>query len=374
MKILHVITGLSNGGAERSLYNLISFNFSPNYKYYVLSLTGEAYYGLKIRKLDVPVYSLDMRYGILTPSSLWRLRSIVKSINPTVIQGWMYHGNLAACIAKSHSFNSSALIWNIRHSLHQLSYERFKTRQVIRINKLLSSKPDAILYNSEVSREQHEKFGFCNTRSKIIPNGINLKEFYPIQARQESFRSALNIPLDAFVIGHIARFHEMKDHIRFLRVTSNLMKKYNDLHVLLAGSDVVSSNNVLIKTLPEDLFQRFHFLGERSDVNDLMRVMNIFCLSSRWGEAFPNVLGEAMATCLPCIATDVGDSARILGDTGIVIPPGDDAALNDGLTRLLNMTSDQRTEIGRKARLRIEANYGLDSIIGQYETLYQKLI
>src|SRR5680860_500401 len=284
----------------------------------------------------------------------------------------LLQGGLAALLARFRANGRPALAWNVRHSLYDLAYEKPMMRQVIRTNRWLSPAPQAVLYNSRLSRKQHRAFGFSSRNARIIPNGVNLRRFAYSPEAGRRVRSELGIPGDAPIVGHVARLHPMKDHANFLRAAASLAARHPEVHFLLSGIDVVWENKALAELVPEEMQGRFHMLGERSDVPDLMSAMDVFCLSS-WAEAFPNVLGEAMATGVPCVATDVGDSADIVDDTGVVVPPRDANALVDGIERLLMMPPEGRRALGAAARARVQANYELGIVVEQYERLYESL-
>ena len=374
MTVLHIITGLSTGGAERALYNVLSGGGAASNDAVVLSLQDEGVYGERFRALDVPVHALGICSGLASFKGLWTLRQTISYLRPDVIQGWMYHGNLAASLAARMTRGGTpAVAWNVRHSLYSLAGEKPLTRQVIRANRWASAGADAILYNSQVSREQHEAFGFAAERGQVVPNGFDTRQLFPDAQRGRMMRDALGIPQEARVIGHVARFHPMKDHASFMRAAVKIMHKYPDVMCLLAGREVSLQNRALAGVVPQALEGRFRFVGERDDVPDLMRTFDVLCMSSAWGEAFPNVLGEAMALEVPCVATDVGDSRYIVGDTGVIVPPSDSHSLVEGILTMLDHTKEHRAALGRKARSRIEARYALPSIVGQYQTLYERI-
>lgn len=104
-----------------------------------------------------------------------------------------------------------------------------------------------------------------------------------------------------------------------------------------------------------------------------MAALDVATTSSAFGEAFPIVVGEAMACGVPCVVTDVGDSAVIVGETGAVVPPGDPDALAAGWRRLLDMRQDERSRLGMAARQRIGERYSLKKIVAQYEQLYRSM-
>lgn len=373
MRILHVITSLSMGGAERSLFNLLA-GLGANADHEVVSLLDDGAYGDKVRELGIPVQALGLRRGLPGPSAVARIRALVRRSNPDLIQGWMYHGNLASYLAGRLAPGVPEVVWNVRHSLYGLKKERPMTRHVIRVNRLLSQRVTAIVYNSHLSRQQHEAFGFAGTHGKVIPNGINVNQFRPVPDRAARTREELGIAVGTPLIAHVARFHPMKNHAGFLRAAVYVVERMPDVHMLLVGRDVTFDNSVLSSLVPDSLRSRFHLMGERVDVQDLMQVATVFCQSSLWGEAFPNVLGEAMACQVPCVATDVGDSAAIVGDTGIVVTPGNSNALADALVEMLAKSDAERLTLGQAARRRVEDYYALPKIVEQYAEFYRDLM
>lgn len=372
LRILHIITGLSTGGAERALYNLLSGGLAERFECAVLSLVDEGTMGAPIRALGVPVYTLGIRAGLLAPRAVLRLRSLTQRLRPDVVQGWMYHGNLAASMASHLASNQIALAWNVRHCIYDLGNEKLLTRQVIRANRLLSCRPDAIVYNSKHSREQHELFGFAASRGVLIPNGFDLDILKPDLDVGAAIRSELGLPAGVPVVGHVARFHPMKDHVSFLRAAVEVASRLPKVQFLLVGRDVSPDNPALLGVIPADLLPRFVFTGERLDSTRLMQAMDVI-VSSSWSEAFPNVLGEAMASGVPCVTTDVGDSAHVVGETGLVVPPSDPEALTNAILSMLNKGLDDRRRLGRDARCRIKQNFSLDAIVGRYAYLYESL-
>jgi len=322
--------------------------------------------GPRIRKLGVPVATLGLKRGVPFLTAVWRLRQIIHEVKPSIIQGWMYHGNLAAWLGGRFASNTPAIFWNVRQSLYDLRDEKPLTRQVIRVNRLLSSRTDAIIYNSRLSKKQHEAFGFAHAHGIVIPNGIDLERFrFSVDARSR-IRADLNIPQDALLVGHVARYHLMKNHAGFLEAAVRVAERIPKTQFVLAGKDVTRENRNLSGVIPRHLTQRFHLLGERKDIPELMSAMDIFCLSSE-AEAFPNVLLEAMACGVPCVTTDVGDAAYIIGDIGLVVPPRNIAALADGMERLLSMPEAERRNLGTIARERIVQNFSLGKMVEKYE-------
>lgn len=372
---MHIISGLSIGGAEMMLYKLISGTDKQKFMHIVIALVaGSDEMKDRIKALDIPVYSLGIkRSSLFSLIRIYKLIRLIREHKPDIIQGWMYHGNLAATLVSIYAIGHPSIVWNIRHSLYDLSYEKRSTRWVIQLNRLFSRRPKAIIYNSNLSRKQHEAFGLHSHRSQMIPNGIEHQKYVMSSERIQDIRFSLNIPFSAIVVGHVARFHPMKDHQGLLQAAVEITQKYQEVHFVLVGREITKDNNLMTSLIPSEMKNRFHLLGERNDIPALMNSMDVFCQSS-WSEAWPNVLGEAMAAGVPCVATNVGDSADIIGETGIVVPPRDTDALMAGIEKLIMMTPEQRRTLGEAARSRIKLNYDLDLIVDIYASLYSEIL
>ena len=374
MKVLHIITSLNAGGAQRSLFSLISGGLQKSHESAVLSLTSEGIYGSQLRSMGIEVHVLGMLPGRPTLRALLKLRAVVKKYRPEIIQGWMYHGNIAAYMASMLSPGHILILWNVRHSLYAIEKEKPLTRFVIRVNRVLSNAADAIIYNSNISRKQHEDFGFSSKHSLVIQNGFDLERWRPNQEFRSSLRKRLGVPDDAFLIGHIARLHPMKDHPFFLNAAATLAETNKYIHYLLVGTGVTSDNLQFQQYSSRLPAERVHFLGESSDVEKIMPSLDVFCLTSAWGEAFPNVLGEAMACGVPCVATDVGDSREILGDTGKIVPVNHKQRLVAAVTAILSQTQNERSCLGQAARERIRIRFSLASVVERYVRLYTSYV
>lgn len=371
MKIIHIITGLNTGGAEMALLNLLRGGLAKKFDTHVISLGDLGTIGPKIKKLGVNVTALNMNDKLVPLFGMIRLFKTIAYFRPNIIQGWMYHGNLAASLSSFVTLSKASVVWNVRHSLSDISYEKNLMQLLIRFNKLLSSRADKILYNSFVSKAQHEKFGFFSENSMVIPNGIDLKKFSSSNVISTEVRSNLGIPKSAKVIGHIARLHPMKNHKLFLNVSILLANEYSKLHFIICGKGVPSSEAA--KSIPDNVSSRFHLLDESNEIPKLMNAIDIFCLSSSWGEGFPNVLGEAMALKIPCVTTDVGDSKFVVGSAGIVVGVGDKNGLMIGIKDLLEKSPEKFSILGEEARNHIEKNFSLSEIVKKYASLYNDL-
>jgi glycosyltransferase involved in cell wall biosynthesis len=372
VKVIHIITGLNVGGAETMLYKLLSKVKADQFQSAVISLSDKGTLGPAIESLGIPVYTIDMRPpGIPRWDSWRRLKEALILFKPNVIQGWMYHGNLFSRLAGSMA--NVPVVWNVRQTLYDFSHEKLISRMVIWLNARLSHYPAKIIYNSHKAVVQHELFGFKSSKSLMVPNGFDCERFKPNLTARKQIRKELKISNETILIGHIARYHPMKNHTNFLCAAAKLCKRLPNVSFLLAGSDVDKSNAKLIEQIELlDIEKYVHLLGERSDMPALNASLDI-SVSSSSTEGFSNSIGEAMACGVPCVVTDVGDTPSVIGDTGIVVPPQDDNALAAGIESLLAMPLTERCTLGANARIRIETNYGLGAVVEQYEMLYEKL-
>lgn len=376
MKVVHIITGLSVGGAETMLLKLLSHTDLSTFDPVVVSLLDGGAVQPRIEALGIPVINIGMRQGLPTPTDVSKLVQIVGDLNADILQGWMYHGNLAAQLV-SHLLRPVPLtVWNVRHSLNQAKARKLMTVSLIRLGALLSKFPTRIIYNSQSSRDLHEAIGYRKEKSVVIPNGFACAEFTPEVASRQSVREELGIPLDAFLIGSIGRYHPIKGHRHFLEGASVLLKRLNgnsSPHFLMAGRNVDEENTELMTMIREfGIEQNMHLLSERNDIPRLMASLDIFT-SSSLSEAFPNVVGEAMACQVPCVVTDVGDSRLIIGDTGHAVPPSSGYELAAAWASLIGMDESARQALGRRARQRVIDHFSLESITKRYEELYIEL-
>lgn len=372
MRILHVITGLGTGGAETMLYKLLQAT-NDVVEARVLSLMEGGSNARRIEALGIPVSFLGMVRGSLPgPATIWRLRQVIREFRPDLVQGWMYHGNLAAWMGVRLCGLRPRLFWNLRQTLYDIRRETNLTRWLIRLGARLSPAADAIIYNSELSARQHESAGYAARKRIVIPNGFDLGTLGSRAEVRQSVREEFGLAPDALLVGQVARYHPMKGHLRMLQAAASVVQSNPHASFLLVGHGVTPANTDLAEPIHAmGLDDKLILAGERADVARLMAAMDVMVSASEWGEGFPNVLGEAMAAEIPCIATDVGDSASVIGDCGTLVAAGNPAGLARAIEDLLTMTPEQRSALGQRARERVKQCYSMDRIAALYLDAYQ---
>lgn len=362
--ITHIITGLNVGGAERALHTLLTNGLEGPFRNHVISLMGPGYYGPLLQQAGIPVACLHMRPGRPSLRALWRLRAAIRAHPPRIVQGWMTHGNLSANVARRLFQPRAALAWNIRWSLEGLAQASASTRALTRLGARLSSGPEAILYNAQRSRCQHAEIGYSDERAYHFPNGFDTGRWQPDPAARAAVRAELGLSQTHRVIGFVGRDHPEKDPANLFQAFAWVAAKNPRAVLVAAGRDLDRFG-----VLPD----RVILTGQRNDVPRLMQGFDLFCLSSRV-EGFPNVIGEAMATGVPCVTTDVGDAAAIVGGTGWVVPPRNSDALARALIEAIKTPPEELRARGAAARARIEAEFSIASVVAKYIALYERLI
>lgn len=372
MRVLHVIDGIGVGGAEMVLIQLLEGLQGRGVQNVVLCLTSAGVLRDRIIASGAELVEMNIASGRLPLLRLPRLVWAVRAARADVIQGWMYHGNFAATVLRAMAFLPSPMLWSIHNTLKPEPSFPAVTRLAFRMGRLLSQRPRFVIHVSRAAAEQHIEAGYCAVNTVIIANGTDCAKFRPSAVLRQQVRDELGLGSDCFVIGCLARWAEMKGHANLVQAVAALRANGKPVHLLLAGTRMEAANPELMALLAgAGLTEHCSCLGERRDAERIMASLDTLVLPSIHGEAFPMVLGEAMACEVPCLATDVGDSALLLGDAGIVVPPMDVPALTQGLERLLQMTPAARAALGAAARARVGDLFSIDSMVSAYLDLYR---
>jgi glycosyltransferase involved in cell wall biosynthesis len=373
-RIAFIITGLSTGGAEMMLLKLLERldrnRFSPQ----VISLTTLGEIGPRIAALGIPVEAIGMAPGLPDPLGFFRLVRRLRRIKPDVVHTWLYHADLLGGLA-ARLAGVTAICWGIRSSNLDADKTHWTTRVVRRLCAMLSHViPRRILLNSETASWIHVELGYAAVKMDVVPNGFDLVRFKPDEAARSAVRAELGIADNTPLVGLIGRFDSQKNHAGFFAAANTLHRRMPDAHFLLAGRGIEKDNAALMQSIDKaGVMANTHLLGLRDDVPRLMAALDVLASSSSYGEAFPNVLGEAMAAGVLCVATDVGDCAYVIGDTGRVVATGDMAGLAAAVTALLELPAAEKAALGENARTRVAEYFEIGQVVRQYEEFYESL-
>lgn len=369
-RVLHVISGLSVGGAEMALYRLITGSSGSEYTHAVVALTPDGALGPRLRDAGVELFTFDFKASPV--GHFFELLALMRKRRPDIVQTWLYHADMFGGLAARLSGNRN-VIWGIRTTELTAGDARI-TVAVRRICAWLSRwVPRTIVCVAEAARRSHVHVGYDAGRMVVVPNGFDLSRLVADKDEVDLLRRDCGFGASHIVVGTLGRFNASKDQHNFVRAAGLLAQEHEHLCFLMVGRDVDTGNAELMQWIAQTGHaDRFILLGERSDVPVCLAAMDIFCLSSR-AEGFPNVVGEAMAMGLPCVVTDVGDAAMLVADTGVVVPREDSRALARGVAGLLAMGNDARYRLGQKARARIRSEFAAERVRERFEAIYQRL-
>jgi glycosyltransferase involved in cell wall biosynthesis len=372
MKVLHIITHLDQGGAEAVLYRLIEATHQKiNHR--VVSLHGAGVYGTKLRDIGVHVETLDMPRGRLKFTGLWRLRKIILGYSPDIIHTKLYHADLVGGLVALIS-GAPPVIWTVNSSDLGKLRNSWKTRFIRRICAILSYRiPSAIIADANNTKRVNVSIGYSSKKFFVINNGIDLSSFFPDQQARQRLRHEFQIQEDMVLLGFIARWDPLKDHSNLLYALSIIKNNNHKFACILVGNNMTSNNAVLMELIHKnELDDHIILPGPRSDIPAIMNALDLHVLSS-FSESMPLAIIEAMACGTPCVVTDVGDAALVVGDTGWVVPPKEPNALAAGIeTGIGALKKNGKDELGQRCRRVIEEKYSLEVMVDSYVKLWKK--
>lgn len=362
MKVMHVIAGLGTGGAETQLVNLVTSACADGPESIVVNLlpmdSGPNTRRLQDAGIEVHHLGLSGIGNLIGTRN--RLTQLIRSTKPDIVQSWMYYGDFLSysALRKGGLLGRVRHFWNIRCSDMDLQRYSRRLRWVMKFCAAHSGKPTGVVVNSLAGQEVHRRAGYQPRAWHLIENGIDTDRFSP--GDKYMARGAAGFPQDRPIAVHIARVDPMKDHDTLIRVAADAPQW---LFVAVgAGTEKLYG--------PPNLVGQ----GRRDDVDCLARAADVVLSTSAFGEGFSNALAEGMASGLLPISTDVGDSAWLIDAAGWVVPPKSP----DHIVGVLNEIADfEATEYARRsvvARDRIVAEFGIDRMVGRYNSLYRQAV
>jgi glycosyltransferase involved in cell wall biosynthesis len=371
MNVIHIITGLDDGGAEAVLYRLCLSDKS--YNHIVVSLMDEGKYGPLLVDKDIKVYCLNMKRGRVSLAGLLKLYKIIRKINPYVVQTWMYHANLIGGVV-SRLVGIKNVVWGIHHTNLIKGESKLSTIILGKICAFLSHFiPQNIIYCAHKSKRVHEELGYSMGKAFVIGNGYNINQFFTDNYIRDTFRSKFKVSNEVNLLGMVGRYDPLKDHLNLIMALPRIIKAGYNIKLILVGKDLDVNNQTLLNQIQEnELLDKILLLGQRNDILAVMNALDLHLLSSS-SEAFPNVLPEAMACGTPCVTTDVGDAGLIVGTTGWVVPPKDPLLLANAIMQALDekhSNNQQWQDRKSKCRTRIVDNFSIERMVSNYHNVW----
>jgi len=371
LRVLHIIGGLGQGGAETVLYRLVAR--SSGIEHEVVCLAGRGRYSDPLEKVGIKVHHLGLETVVSLASGVFQLRKIVGDSGADLVQCWMYRSNLLGGLVAREA--GIPVVWNIRCSpgapigrgSHFLAW----------LTGLLAGRiPDFVVNCSERSAEEHKRLGFSAAAGAVIPNGYDPAEFHPTAKARAAARRAVEVPTDRFLIGSISRWIGYKDVPTLLHACRIAQERGVPATCLLIGNALSTENPALMSAIRNAGVIHVLPLGKRLDVGALAQAMDLHVLSSTT-EAFPNVVAETMLSGTPNAVTDVGDAAAIVDDTGWVVPPHDSRQLADAIEQAWRESKERPDDWQRRrmaSRRRIAYVYSIQKMIESYERTWAMVV
>ena len=371
MQVLHIITGLGDGGAEALLYRMCRFDKEHNH--IVISIMDEQKYGPLLNEIGVVVHTLNFPKGKIKISGFFKLYRLIKQIKPDVVQTWLDHADMIGGIV-ARLAGIKNIVWGVHHTALVKGESKLSTIFISKINIFLSYFiPKKIIYCAQESKKAQEKIGYKKAIGVVVLNGYDIEGFTQNDSLSAEIRNDLCINADSFLIGHVGRYDPQKDLSNLIEAFALLNQKKLDFDAVIVGSNLDNNNHDLLSMLNKNgLSKVVHLLGRRDDINAIMNGIDLFVLSSK-SEAFPNVLNEAMLCGTPCVTTDVGDAGKIVRDTGWVVRPKDSEALANAI---INASEEKESNksiwLQRKiaCRKRVVENFSLEKMVKEYKKVW----
>lgn len=359
-KILHIITGLGDGGAEGVLSRLCLYNDSS--KHTVISLMGDGKYGPILRDGGVEVICLGLEQSRFSLRAFLNLIKIIKKKQPDVVQTWMYHADLIGGIA-ARLAGIKNIFWGVRTS--DISSGSFSTKLVARVCSITSNIiPSKIICCAESALQSHKKLGYSKEKLLVIQNGYDFQQFNCEKILPYKIASDYRVQF-----GMVGRYAPQKDHSNLIRALKIVDESFKNWECHLIGRGLDSENMELKSEIKACELEGKIFLDGQSDnMPKTMKLLDIHILSSLI-EGFPNVIAEAMACGVVCISTDVGDAKHIIGDTGWVVRPKASKSLAEAILDAVmnfNNTPEEWNRRRELAKERVLNNFSLEKMIRAY--------
>jgi len=377
MHIVHVITSLYPGGAQSALVRLC-MNDDGN-KHTVITMIGGGDLEDDLREKGISVESLGfsqkggLASGILT---LWKL---LRAHRPDLVQTWMYHPDLIGGIC-ARLAGVKHVCWGIRHTRLENGQSSLSSILSAKLCAKLSGLiPTRIVCCAHEALRIHELLGYRSEKMTVVPNGYDLSSFYPYSKEELVPISGLAyISDDVPVLGMVGRYNAQKDHLNLLKALAELKERSVGFVCLLVGEGLDSKNESLSCAISDlGLGSHVQLLGLSSNIPAIMNRLDLHVLSSSFGEAFPNVVAEAMACGTPCVGTDVGDTALIIGSHGWVVPPRDHVLLADAMQSAINEHQNSPALWSMRQRSSVDhirTNFTIDKMVSSFDSIWADCI
>ncbi len=372
IRILHIISGLGDGGAEANLYNFICHTKSEIN--YVISLKDKGKYGPLLENKGIKVFYINFSNRISFLKKFISLYKLIKKLKPDIVQTWLYHADLiggcAAYLAKSKN-----IIWGIHHTSLE---SRFNKKSIILISKLNSFLsniiPKKIVVCAEKSMNEHIKKGFNKNKFIVIRNGLDLNKFKSSESMRRKYREKIKINQSELLLGTVARFNPIKDIPTLIKVIKKLKSSGLNFKYLFVGENMDLDNKTLVNMIEKsNLKDTIKLIGQEESISSVMNAIDLHILSSK-SEAFPMVILESLACGTPSISTNVGDVSRIIKNKKFLVDKENYLSLYNAINEFLNLELEEKEKISKEGIDHIKFNFSIEKMTKEYLKVYENYL
>jgi glycosyltransferase involved in cell wall biosynthesis len=366
IRLCFLIRQLTRGGAQRQLYELCRRLDRDRYAITVITFYEGGAFVPRFRALG------GVRVRCAQKSRRWDaagfLRRVAREVagaDPQIVHAYMGAANIVAMILKP-LFPRSRTVLGVRSSQVDWSEHGLASRASFLVEGAVARRADLVIANSAAGRRLFEGRGVPAGKIAVIPNGIDTAEFSPRPEARRRTRAAWGIAEGETAVGLVGRLDRVKGHASLLHAAAELCRKGRSIRLVLAGGgpDALAGElHALAQAL--GIEDRVLWLGDRDDVAELYSALDLY-VSASSSEGFPNAVAEAMASGVPCVATDVGDCRLLVGETGVVVPPGPEA-LAGGMEALLLRLDRDPERVRSEARARVVGEFSVERLVDRTE-------
>jgi glycosyltransferase involved in cell wall biosynthesis len=372
MKVLFLIRSLEYGGAERQLVELCKGLLEYGYQISVAVFYSGGPLEIELRNIGINVVDLHKkgRWDII--HFMFNLYKFVLLEKPDILHGYLTTSNTVSLFMKPF-FPSLKIIWGVRASNMDLKKYDWASRFSYFLEARVASLADLIIANSKSGKAFAVANGFPKHKMIVIHNGIDTGKFHPDIKEGKRFRKELGFNSEHKLIGLVARIDPMKDHLTFLQAAQILIKQRDDVRFVCVGDGPEPYKKEVLKLCDKLGLNRFIvWTGSIHNTYSVYNAMDI-ATSSSISEGFSNVIAEAMACGIPCVVTDVGDSANIVDNTGLVVPASNPALLADAWGQMLDeLDKGYFPCMSSAARKRIVEEFSLTKLFRETDKTLKK--
>lgn len=359
---------LDQGGAERQILTLAKAMKAKGSDVHVLLFYKGGVFDYELVAAGVPTHFVGKRGRWDIFGFFVRIITIMRKLQPTTIYSFLDLPNILAALIIPF-VGRPRLVWGIRAAGMEMHHYDWIFRLISKLETALAWLPDVVVANSQAGKAWAVGRGFPPDNIMVVENGIDTNRFQFDAAGRERVRAEWKVSDGEIVIALVARLDVMKDHRNFLRACAMLAERRQKLRFVCVGGGASAYRadlNAFALTL--GIANQLIWAGPRLDMPAVLSALDIVCSSSFFGEGFSNAIAESMACERPCVVTDIGDSARIVGEAGEIVPPRDPDALASALIRMFGRM-DENTELGHQARARIVRKFTVEHMVMRTNTI-----